>query len=180
MSMRSIWLSLRDPGIKAVLGALKAAGPGLGDLAENPSAAPAFFRPLRAALSAAAKIPPSSPAAAAALAAAEDLTGRLEKLFSDLHLHRTAPDRAVLEALLYLQRACAEAPGLLSPRGRSAAAAGIGALAAGARKSLALAGAAAAGPAGNFPENLKFSSIYTGLEAVLDAYERCAESLFKV
>jgi|GEM_PF-1632470 len=178
--MRKFWLTLTDARLKAVLKALEASGPGLGELAAEPSSAPAFFRPLRAALRAAAALPPSSPGASRALAEAEDFTARLEKFFSDLALHGTAPDAAAKEALLYLQRACCEAPGLLSLSGRAGAASGISGLAAGAHKSLALAGAAANAATADFPRNLKFSSIYSGLDAVISSYERCAEALFSV
>ena len=177
--MRKFWLMLTDARIRAVLGTLRTAGPGLGELAERPGAAPAFFKPLRSALTAAAAAPPSSAAASRALAAARDFTARLEKVFSDLALHETLPDAAAMEALLCLQRACYEADGLLSAGGRAGAAAAIRGLAAGARKSLALARSAAASSPADFPQNLKFSSIYSALEAVFDAYERCAEALFK-
>ena len=178
--MRKFWLTLTDARIKAVLGALRASGPGIGELAKEPAAAPVFFRPLRAALAAAAAAPASSPAAARALAAAEDFTVRLENFFSYLALHRTAPDAPAREALLYLQRACGEAPGLLSLNDRAGAAAGIRSLCAGAHKSLALARAAAGSSPDGFPQNLKFSSIYSGLDAVFNAYESCAEALFKI
>lgn len=179
--MRKFLLTLTDARLRAVLGALKASGPGLGDLAEDPGAAPAFFRPPRARLRrASAAAPSSSPAAPLALAAAEEFTARLEKVFSDMALHAAAPDPAVKEALLYLQQACAEARGLLSLGGRAGAFARIKGLAAGAHKNLALARAAAASAPEDFPQNLKFSSIYSGLDAVFYAYERCAEALFTV
>jgi hypothetical protein len=178
--MRKFWLTLKDARLRAVLKALEASGPGLGELTEDPASAASFFRPLRAALTAAAASPPSSPASSRALTAAEDLMARLDKLFSDLALHKTAPDAAAREALLYLQQACGQAPRLLSLSGRAGAAAEIRGLSAGARKSLALARAAADSAPANFPQNLKFSSIYSGLDAVVDAYERCAEALFEV
>ncbi|OIN99498.1 MAG: hypothetical protein AUJ51_12515 [Elusimicrobia bacterium CG1_02_56_21] len=171
---------LTDARIKAVLGAIGASGPGLGELSADPGAAPAFFRPLKARLQAASAAPPSSPASSQALSAAGEFTGRLEKFFSDLALHGTAPDKAVEEALLRLQGACGEAPALLSPGGRAGASARIRGLAAGAHKTLALARAAAEAAPDNFPQNLKFSSIYTGLDGAFDAYESCAEALFKL
>lgn len=178
--MRKLWLILTNARLRAVLGALRASGPGIGELVNNPGAAPAFFRPLRARLKLAASAPPAaSEASPRALAAAEDFLIRLEKFFSDLDLHKTALDAAAMEALLYLQRACDEAPGLLSPGGRAGAAAAIRGLSAGARKTLAQAGAAAGSSPGRFPEKLKFSSIYSGLDAIFNAYECCAEALFK-
>jgi len=84
-----------------------------------------------------------------------------------------------MEALLALQRACDEAPGLLSPGGREAAASVIRGLSARAHKTLTQAGAAAGSSPDGFPEKLKFSSIYSGLDAIFNAYEGCAEALFK-
>ena len=78
--MRKFWLMLTNARIRAILRMLRAAGPGLGELTEEPGAAPAFFKPLRSALTAAAAAPPSSAAASQALAAAGDFTARLEKL----------------------------------------------------------------------------------------------------
>ncbi len=179
--MRKFRLALTDARIKAVLAILRAAGPGLGDLVTNPGAAPDFLGPLRAGLRRAASASPSSsPAAPQALAAAEEFAARLEDFFSGLALHRTAPDTAAMEALLRLQQACARAPELLSLSGRTRAAAEIRGLSSGAHKSLTLAGAAAVSSPDNFPQNLKFSSIYSGLDAVFDAYERCAEALFAI
>ncbi len=179
--MRKFLLLLTDARLRSVLGTLRVSGPGLGDLALDPGAAPSFFKPLHDGLRLAAGKPSrSSPASEQALAAAEEFAARLEKVFSDLALHGMAPDEPVKEALLYLQRACDEAPGLISPGSRAGAFARIREFSTGAHKGLALAGrAAAASPAG-FPQNLKFSSIYSGLDAVFDAYERCAEALFKV
>lgn len=191
--MRKFRLLLTDARLRAALGALKASGPALGDLARDPGSAPSVFKPLRARLRlarAATAAPPSS----LALAAAEEFTERLENLFSGLALHGTAPDAAVKEALLYLQRALAEAPALLSTgsrvagvltgrtrcRSHAAAFARLRGFSAGGRKSLALARAAADPSTGGFPQNLKFSSIYSGLDAVFDALERCAEALFKL
>ena len=179
--MRKIWLRLTDARLKAVLRALRDSGPGLGDLCGKPGAAPAFFKPLRAGLRrAAAAAPGAAPSASQALAAAEDFIERLERVFSDMALHGTLPDAPVKEALLYLQRACGEAPALLSPGDRAGAFARGRAFSAGARKVLALARAAAEAAPSGFPQNLKFSSIYSGLDAVLDAYERCAEALFRI
>ncbi|MBI4351720.1 MAG: hypothetical protein HY550_09790 [Elusimicrobia bacterium] len=176
--MRKYRLLLTDARLRAVLGALKTCGPGLGDLAEDPGSAPAFFAPLRARLRRAAGN--GAPASSRALAAAEEFTERLEKLFSGLALHGTAPDAAVMEALLCLQRACGEARDLLSTGSRAAAFARLRGFSAGGRKCLALARTAAAASPGGFPQNLKFSSIYSGLDAAFDAYERCAEALFKI
>ncbi len=177
--MRKLWLALTDRRLKAALKALRASGTGLGDLVKDPAGAADFFRPLRSALRKASGAPPSLPACAQAQAAAEDFTARLEKLFSDLALHGTPPDAAAMQALLCLQKACGEAGGLLSPWGGAAALAVIRGLSAGARKTLYQAAGAAAASPGDFPQNLKFSSIYSGLDAVFDAYERCAEALYR-
>lgn len=179
--MRKIWFRLTDARLKAVLGALRNTGPALGDLFEKPGSAPGFFKPLRAGLRRAAKAAPGTrPATSQALAAAEDFIERLERVFSDLALHGTPPDAPVKEALLYLQRACGETTALLSPGDRAGAFARGRAFSAGARKGLALARAAAEASPSGFPQNLKFSSIYSGLDAVFDAYERCAEALFRI
>ena len=179
--MRKFWLRLTDARLRAVLRALRDSGPCLGNLFQSPSSAPGFFRPLRAGLRrATAAAPGAAPAASQALAAAEDFIERLERVFSDLALHGTLPDAPVKEALLYLQRACAEAPALLSPGDRAGAFARSRGFSAGARKVLDLARTAAEASPSGFPQNLKFSSIYSGLDAVLDAYERCAEALFRI
>lgn len=179
--MRKIWLRLTDARLKAALRTLRDSGPGLGDLFERPGDATAFFRPLRAGLrQAAGAASGAAPAASQALAAAEDFIERLERVFSDMALHGTRPDAPVKEALLYLQRACGEAPALLSPGDRAGAFARGRAFSAGGRKGLALARAAAEASPSGFPQNLKFSSIYSGLDAVFDAYERCAEALFRI
>ena len=179
--MRKLWLKLTDARLKPALRALRDSGPGLGDLFESPAAASGFFRPLRAGLRrAAAAATGTPPASSQALAAAEDFVERLERVFSDMALHGTLPDAPVKEALLYLQRACAEAPALLSAGDRAGAFARIRGFSAGARKVLALARAAAEASPSGFPQNLKFSSIYSGLDAVFDAYERCAEVLFRI
>ncbi|MDP2865660.1 MAG: hypothetical protein Q8O90_05410 [Elusimicrobiota bacterium] len=179
--MRKFWLRLTDARLKAVLRALRDSGPCLGDLFENPASAPGFFRPLRAGLRRAASAASGSPPPLSqALAAAEDFIERLERVFSDLALHGTLPDAPVKEALLYLQRACGETPALLSPGDRAGAFARLRGFSAGARKVLALARAAAEASPSDFSRNLKFSSIYSGLDAAFDAYERCAEALFKI
>lgn len=179
--MRKFWLRLTDARLKAVLRVLRDSGPGLGDLFENPSSAPDFFRPLRAGLRrAAAAGPGTPPASSQALASAEDFMERLERVFSDMALHGTPPDAPVKEALLYLQRACGETAALLSPADRAGTFARSRAFSAGARKVLALARTAAEASPSDFPQNLKFSSIYSGLDAVFDAYERCAEALFRI
>lgn len=178
--MRKFWLGLTDNRFKAAMAAVERTGACLGDLAEDPSAASAFFRPLRAALRAATSGKTEQAASAQARAAAEDLAALLERFFSDLSLHRTAPDAALKEALLCLQRACSAARGLAGPRTKERAAVEIRGLCAGARRTLALAKTAADGAPGGFPKNIKFSSIYSGLDAAFDALERCAEALFKV
>lgn len=165
-----------DARARAVVRMLEAAGPGVGDLAVNPGDAPTFFRPLRAALAEALK--EGRHGSLAAASAAEDFAVRLEKVFSDMALLGVAPDAALLEALRGLQQACAEAPGLLSAGGKARAAARTKALCAAGRKTLAMARAAAEGA--GFPQNLKFSSIYSGLDAVFDALDRCGEALFRI
>lgn len=173
--MRKFWLTLRDARLRAAVMTAELAGPALGDLAAAPAAAPSLFRSLRTELAAALKAGPAESLAAAS--AAEDFAARLEKTFSDMALLGVPPDAAVMEALGLLQRACAEAPALLTPRGRKAASERLRALCASGRKTLALARASADGA--GFPQNLKFSSIYSGLDAAFDALERCGEALFK-
>lgn len=175
--LREFWLKLTDPRAGAVLRVLDAAGQAVGDLAEDPGSARVFFRPLRAGLDAV-KNRPSSAAASEALAAAEDFAARLEKTFADMALLSTPPDAAVREALLCLQRACGAAGSLLSTRARAAAE--VKTLCGAGRRSLSLAGAAARSADRDFPLNLKFSSIYSGLDAVFDSLERCAEALFRI
>jgi len=178
--MRKLWFKLLDTRFKAALDTVQRTGACLGDLAAAPAGASAFFRPLRSALKAAAADGIGRPASSAARAAAEDFAALAENFFSGLALHRTAPDAAVREALLALQRACAAAPGLVSFRGKERAFAEIHGLCAAGRKTLSLAGTAAASAPDDFPQNLKFSTIYSGLDAVFDAFERCAEALFKI
>lgn len=168
---------LTDRRLRAVLGTLRAAGPGLGDLAASPGGAAAFFRPLKAGLRSAAASGrgPSLPA----VAAAEDFAARLERAFSDMHRLEAPPDEAVLQALAFLQRACAIAPRLLSHSARPAAYDLLRAHCAGGRRALRQAKAAADSPPSDFPANLKFSSIYSGLDGAFEAFERCAEALFR-
>ena len=177
--LREFWLKLTDPRVGAVLRTLEAAGRALGDLAAAPASAPAFFRPLRGALEKA-KASPSSPAAAEALAAAGEFADRLERFFADASLHGAPPDRPVPEALARLQQACRGAGGLLSLSARARALEETRGLCAGARQALESAGRAAAADPSGFPQNLKFSSIYSGLAAATDALERCAEALFRI
>jgi hypothetical protein len=113
------------------------------------------------------------------LAAADDFAARLEKFFTDLALHKTAPDRALEQALLYLQAACAAVPGLLSPGRRAGALEKIHGLSGAGASTLRLAKTAAEAQHANFPQNLKFSSMYSGLDAVFDAFERCAVALYE-
>ena len=168
-------MTLKDARLRAALRAAELAGPGLGDLAANPAGAPAFFRPLRSQLEAALKAGPEKSLAEAS--AAEDFVARLEKAFADMALLGAPPDAAAREALKLLQLACAETPALLSPGSRTRAAGALAALCARGRRTLAQARAAADGA--GFPQNLKFSSIYSGLEAAFDALERCGEALFE-
>ncbi|OGR40867.1 MAG: hypothetical protein A2X35_02735 [Elusimicrobia bacterium GWA2_61_42] len=175
--MRRYWLALTDPRLKAAMHALERAGAALGDLAAAPAGAAAFFAPLKKSLAKAAGARPGNPAGSAALAAAEDLTLRLERAFSDMARLEAPPDAAARHALLALQRACALTPRLVSRSSRAAAFAQAAALCNTGHKTLALARAAADRAPGEFPLNLKFSSIYSGLDAVFCAFERCAEAL---
>ena len=177
--MRKLWLKVTDRRFRAALAAVEQTGAALGDLEAAPASAPVFFRPLRAALAAAAASP-SGQASARARTAAEEFVLRLERVFADLALHNPRPDDAVREAMLRLQRACAAAGSLASPGRRAAAAEQIRGLCAGSRKVLDLARGAAASAPADFPQNLKFSSIYSGLADATDAFERCAEALFNV
>lgn len=177
--LREFWLKLTDARVGAVLYALDAPAKAMGDLEASPASAPAFFRPVKLALEKA-KASPSSPAAAEALAAAGEFADRLEKFFSDTALLRAAPDRPVLEALARVQAACRCSGRLLSVRARAGALEEVRGLCAGARLALESAGRAAAAEPGGFPQNLKFSSIYSGLAATTDALERCAEALFRI
>ena len=165
-------LRLSDPRYGAAMRAVERPGACLGDLAGAPETAAAFFRPLKTGLARAAGATRRRPGPTALLAAAEDFALRLEKVFADMALHQTRPDAAAREALLTLQRACA-----LFSGGDGKAAAEAAAFCAQGRKSLRLARAAADSDPANFPRNLKFSSMYSGLDAVFDALERCAQAL---
>jgi len=175
--MRRFWLPLTDARLKAAMTALRRAGAAVGDLAAEPHGAASFFAPIKRQLAAASGAAPKNPAGSAALAAAEDFTLRLERTFTDMARLDAPPDIAVRRALSALERACALTPRLVSRSARAAAFAEAMALCATGRKTLALAGAAADNAAGAFALNLKFSSIYSGLDAVLYAFERCAEAL---
>ncbi len=176
--LRKFRLKLTDARLRAVMQTLETAGPGIGDLAERPGDAPSLFRPLHAALSSALRAGP--PRSLAAASAAEEFAGRLEKTFSDMARLDAPPDRAAREALLHLQRACGAAGGLLSVSARAGALAELKALCAAGRRVLSCAKAAADSGGPDFPQNLKFSSIYSGLNAVFDALERCGEALFRI
>jgi hypothetical protein len=175
--MRSYWLAFTDVRLKAAMNALQRSGAALGDLAEAPGGAAAFFRPLKAALAAAAAGKTGNLAGSAALAAADDFTLRLERTFSDMERLDAPPDAAVRRALLALQRACALTRRLVSRSARAAAFAEAMALCGTGRKTLTQARTAADGAGAEFALNLKFSSIYSGLDAVFFAFERCAEAL---
>ena len=174
--IKRVLLLLSDARYGAALRAVEMAGAGLGDLSRAPERSATFFKPLRDGLARAAAAPGNRPGPTRLLAAAEDFTLRLEKVFTDMALHKTAPDAAVKEALLALQRACALTPSLLSA-GNSGTAAETAAFCAQGRKSLRLAKAAADSAPSDFPLNLKFSSMYSGLDAVFDALERCSDAL---
>jgi len=176
--VRELWLALTDARAGAALKTLRAAGPALGDLAARPADAPAVFRPLKAALASA--LAAGRPSSLAAASAAEDFAVRLEKFFSDLALLKLPPDPPVLEALLCLQRACGAAGRLPSPGARARASEEVRLLCGAGRRSLSLARTAAAAAPSDFPLNLKFSSIYSGLDAVFDSLERCAEALARL
>ncbi|MBI5743788.1 MAG: hypothetical protein HY952_04495 [Elusimicrobia bacterium] len=177
--MRRLWLALTDTRIRAALAALDRSGPALGDLTAHPEMAGEFFTPLRKALAKARASRGKRPGAGAALYAAEDFTARLEKVFTDMELHGVRPD-AMAQALAFLQRACAIAPRLLADDAGKEALREELALCASGRKVLAQAKAAADRDSGEFTQNLKFSSIYSGLDAVFDSFERCAEALSRV
>jgi hypothetical protein len=163
-----------DKRLRAAADALERSGKVLGDLAADPAGASAFFAPVKASL-AAARCAPGAERGSAAIAAAEDLTHLLEKVFMEMLLFKTPQDAAIKEALFLLQEACALTPRLMF--GKADAAAGIRARSAAARKALAGALTAAGNAPEEFAQNLKFSSIYSGLDAVFDALERCAETL---
>jgi hypothetical protein len=173
--VRKIWIRLTDGRVRAAVKALELVGLGIGDLAARPGDAATFFRPIKIQLYAAIK--EGKPASLAAVSAVENFAARLEKAFADMQLLQAPPDRAALEALKLMQRACAAAPGLLSTAGRKRADLEGKACCAQGRKTLALAKVAVEGA--GFPQNLKFSSIYSGLDAAFDALERCGEALFK-
>jgi len=181
--IRYLCLYLTDGRLRAALKAIGAAGPALGDLAKNPGDAPRFFRPHLLRFSAVRREPARasagevSPARGALPAAAADFTARLEKFFNDLALQKTAIDPALEQALLYLQAACAEAPRLLSTGSRAGALEKIRGLSAVGARTLRIARDAALARATDFPQNLKFCSIYSGLDAVFEAFERCAVAL---
>lgn len=174
--IRKLLLKLADARFGAAMRAVELPGACLGDLAADPGGAAAFFKPLRRRLALAAAAPGRDPRATAPLAAAEDFALRLERFFADMALHKTSPDAAVNEALLALQRACALTPALVSPANGAAAAEAANYRAEG-RKSLRLAKAAADSNPADFPQNLKFSSMYSGLDAVFDALERYSLAL---
>jgi hypothetical protein len=176
--MRRFWLTLTDERLKSVIRTLDSAGTGLGDLAADPEGSAAFFRPLKAALRKAAVS--GRPRSLEALSAAEDFAALLEKTFFDMAILKTKPDPAILEALLCLQRACSETGKLLSIRRRNKAAAELNSLCATGRRSLHLAKTSADVSGQGFPQNLKFCSIYSGLDAAFDSLERCAEALFRI
>ncbi|HBA61615.1 MAG TPA: hypothetical protein DCZ92_12530 [Elusimicrobia bacterium] len=177
--LRRFILKLSDRRLREALAAVEDCGLGLGDLALAPGGSAAFFKPVRQRLLRALAKPPGSPAGSRAAAAAEDFTGRLEKFFSDLALHGTLPDDALRQALLCLQRACEETPALLSLKTRARALARISALSAAAAAALSLARGAADARRSDFPANLKFSSMYSGLDAVFGAFGRCAQALYQ-
>lgn len=177
--MRKLWLALTDTRIRAALGALDRCGPALGDLAAHPELASDFFPPLRQKLAKAAAARGKRPGAGSALAAAENFTRRLEKTFADMALLEARPE-ALPQALVFLQRACALAPRLLAQDGGQQALEEIRGLCASGRKIAAQAKTAADSGPGEFTENLKFSTIYSGLDAVFDTFERCAETLTRL
>jgi hypothetical protein len=173
--MRLLRKLFGDKRLYAAADALRRSGLALGDLAAAPDTAAAFFAPLKASL-AGLRNDPGDPRGSAAIAAAEDFTRLLEKAFSEMALFNAAPDLAVKEALLCLQRACALAPAL-GQNGAEKDRTRIMELSAAARKALAGARTAADRDPGELTGNLKFSSIYSGLDAVFDALERCAGAL---
>lgn len=177
--MRRFWLKLTDPRLKAAARAVEGAGAALGDLESSPAGTAAFFKPVRERLAGAARTDGSNPGATAVIFAAEDFILRLEKVFTDMSLHSAAPDAAVKEALVHLQGACAATADLLATSGKDGAAARAAAFCAGGRRILRLAKAASDSDEAGFPGNLKFSSIYSGLDAVFDALERYAQALYE-
>jgi len=177
--MKRLWLALTDARIRAALSALDRCGPALGDLMGHPELGSEFFPPLRRTLVRAGAKGGKRPAAYRALHASEDFVIRLEKAFADMALLDARPDAAA-QALVFLQQACAIAPRLLSSGSGPAALANVLGLCASGRKVLAQAKAAADRDSGEFTQNLKFSSIYSGLDAAFDSFERCAEALSRI
>jgi hypothetical protein len=159
------------------MNAVKHAGAAIGDLAAEPGGAASFFAPLKTTLAAAAGAAPKNPAGAAALTAAEDFVLRLERTFSDMARLETPPDAAARHALLCLTRACALTPRLVSLSAGARALSEAMAFCRSGRKALALTAASATGAPGEFTMNIKFSTIYSGLDSVFYAFERCAEAL---
>ena len=176
--LRRILLTLTDRRLGAALAALRAAGPALGDLAAAPGGAAEFFRPLKAGLDRAAQ--DGQPRSLPALGAAADFAARLEKTFSDMALLQAPPDRAALEALARMQLACGAADDLLCTSRRARAFASLRAAIAEGRRVLSSAKAAADRSPDGFTQNLKFSTIYSGLDGAFDSLERCAEALFRI
>ncbi|HNW45537.1 MAG TPA: hypothetical protein PKI19_13625 [Elusimicrobiales bacterium] len=172
--LRLISLYFTDRGLWAAVRTISDCGRALGDLALKPGDAQRFFRPRLERLSGAAAGGRAGPA----LAAAEDFAARLQKFFMDLELQRTAATPELGQALAYLQAACPLAGELTSPRRRAAALEKLRGLSAAAAAVLRRAKTAAQARPDNFPQNLKFSSMYSDLEAVFDAFERCAVSLY--
>ena len=191
--VRRLYLYLTDRRLRGALNAIGACAGALGDLAKNPEYAPAFFKPHRLRLArlayavpggqggeaAAAQGRTAVPGSGQAVPAAEDFTARLENFFNGLARHKTAADAPVRQSLSYLQAACAETWKLLSPWQRADALAKIRGLSATGTRHLRLARTAISERRGNFPQILKFSSMYSDLEAVFDALERCALSLYE-
>ncbi len=174
--LRYYFLYLTDRRLWAAMKIISACAAALGDLADTPQDAARFFAPHRSRLARALKT--TAPAAGGAVAA-DDFAARLENFFSGLALHKTAADPALTQALLYLQAACAAAPALLSPPRRAGALERIRGFCASGEKTLRLAMTAAQARQDNFPQNLKFCSIYSGLGAVFDSFEHCAAALYK-
>lgn len=177
--LRRLLLTLTDRRLGAALAALRAAGPALGDLAAAPGGAEEFFRPYRVRLHKAFD-QDGEPRSLAALAAATDFAARLEKTFSDMALLQAPPDRAALEALARMQLACGAADDLLCTSRRARAFASLRAAIAEGRRVLSSAKAAADRSPDGFTQNLKFSTIYSGLDGAFDSLERCAEALFRI
>lgn len=176
-NLRLLLLPITAPRRHAAMDALRRSCLAAGDLAAAPAAAPAFFRPLRARFEALRAAPGLPGPGLRAFAAAEDFTLRLEQFFSGMALHGSQPDEAILEVLAILQLARPALPGLLGRRKDKALAAISGARSRAAGVLSRAREASAAAP-GDFPLNLKFSSMYSDLDAVFDAFARCAEALY--